>query len=67
MEWLPISEYKPERVVIRWHKIWKCPIAVFLKTTGPHTGQWLEKTLGCSWPEMAFHPTFATMPECPKD
>lgn len=66
--WINISEYKQEgdkrNKVLRWHKIWKCPVAVFLGTD-EYVGQWLEATLSTVWPEEAFEPFYMNFPSSP--
>jgi len=40
-----------DRYVVRWHKLWKCPIAV--KYNFEKNG-WIDKTLNTIWPSLAF-------------
>ena len=49
---------KSDRTIIRWHKIYKCPLAVIWrpdKETRPYT-PWVDATLCNSWPEESFIP-----------
>ena len=57
--WVPITEYDSHArpYVIRWHKLWKCPICVCMGKRSME-GSWVEKTLTTHWPNDAFEPVF---------
>ncbi len=68
IEWLPISEYHDDNpLVMRWHKIWKCPVCVSYNP-GRHNEllNWIEGTKTHAWPEEAFLPFYALIPQPPE-
>lgn len=64
-KWKPISELDLSipKVVLRWHKMWKCVISVWYSNADPMF-RWHEKTLTTKWPEEAFEPFY--MDELPQ-
>lgn len=63
--WKPIEQYNGNGPIIRWHKIWNCPISVKLS---PKDFQypWVEVTLTTQWPEEAFLPFYVELSNLPK-
>jgi len=52
MNW-KYTKIPKDRAIIRWHKIWNCPIAVKYNTED-FVFTWVEKTLAQQWPDAAF-------------
>lgn len=73
LEWRPISEApKDETTIVRWHRIWKCPVAVQRNNERyPGYPEWITATRDQTWPEDAFLPFWmpalpaALFPEAP--
>ena len=45
-----------DRPILRWHKTWRCPVAVYYKKqTSGLEEVWTEKTLTTCWIELSFN------------
>lgn len=67
-EWVPIAQYPDKDIplVMRWHKLWKCPVAVQHRRAYADNGcEWLGGTRDNTWPEEAFEPFFQVLPQPP--
>lgn len=67
-EWVPIAQYPDKDIplVLRWHKLWKCPVAVQHRRAYAENGcEWLGGTRDNTWPEEAFEPFFQYLPQPP--
>jgi hypothetical protein len=56
-----------DRMIMRWHKFWKCPVAVFWTNQGIIIDEcpWISGTRTNTWPERAFSPEWAECPQPP--
>lgn len=63
--WLIDDMPKDGTPILRWHKMWKCPIAVRY-IPGKFDHPWIEKTLTTSWPEESFTEHWQPLPAAPK-
>ena len=67
MKWLNTPPPK-DRMIMRWHTIWKCAIPVFWanqKHIQKSECPWIVGTKNCTWPEGAFLPEWAECPQPP--
>ena len=65
MEWNYTDMPKDGTRILRWHNVWRCPIAVFYKEGEGHL-EWIEASLSNSWPEGSFAPdAWVLYPEAP--
>lgn len=59
------TEPPKDRMIMRWHVVWKCAIPVFWSNQ-KHIQEggcpWIAGTKNCTWPEDSFSPEWA---ECP--
>lgn len=65
-EWRPIETAPRAGVVVRWHKVWNCPVAVE-RNLGrlSEALEWITACKSNSWPEEAFTPYWQPLPEPP--
>lgn len=71
-DWQPISTAPHGAVVLRWHKIWRCPIAVervtpIMRRDLPQLLDWIEATRAQTWPEEAFTPHWRPLGFAPQE
>jgi hypothetical protein len=55
-DWRYSDMPKDGTVIMRWHKLYKCPIAVYYKERTELHLEWVERTMSNSWPEESFAP-----------
>ena len=66
-EWQPIETAPTDETnIIRWHRIWKCPVTV-QRNNGrlPGYPEWITGTKDQTWPEDAFLPVWMPLPPAP--
>ncbi|PWC96943.1 hypothetical protein [Azospirillum sp. TSO5] len=73
LEWRPISEAPKDRTtIVRWHKLWKCPVAVE-RNDGrfvypfADAPEWVSAGQDKLWPEEAFLPFWKPAGAAPQE
>lgn len=67
-EWVPIDQYPDKEIplVMRWHKFWKCPVAVeHRRAYSEPDNEWLDGTRDNTYSETSFEPFFQYLPNPP--
>ena len=63
--WRPIGEARNGERVVRWHRVWDCPVAVEHNEQFGADMPWIEATKTTRWPEEAFTPHYQPLPAPP--